>query len=88
MHNHHSKAFLDESADYSTTSPTVDAVQRSQAVEALVEIVYQQLRPRITLQSVRAHDPIEVRDIPTPWQLLGTGNYAAVFLPTLSMPTW
>lgn len=79
MHNHHSKAFLYESADYSTSRPTLDAVQRSQAVEALVEIVYQQLRSQVTLQSIKPHDPIEVRNIPAPWQLLGTGNYAAVF---------
>lgn len=45
----------------------------------LIKIVNQNLRPGVSLESVRPHDPIEVHYIPAPWQLLGTGNYAAVF---------
>ncbi|MEM7793605.1 MAG: serine/threonine protein kinase [Cyanobacteria bacterium P01_C01_bin.118] len=42
-------------------------------------MIEHELRPQASLKSIRPHDPIEVQHIPAPWQLLGTGNYAAVF---------
>ncbi|MEM8612094.1 MAG: serine/threonine protein kinase [Cyanobacteria bacterium P01_H01_bin.105] len=54
-------------------------MRQIQQIETLVAIVYQELRSQVILQSIRPHDPIEVQCIPNPWQLLGTGNYAAVF---------
>ncbi|NEQ51512.1 MAG: serine/threonine protein kinase [Leptolyngbya sp. SIO3F4] len=58
----------------------MDTAQHGQVLETLVKVVYQELRSQVVLQSISPHDPIEVQDIPEPWQLLGTGNYAAVFM--------
>ena len=79
MHDHHSKMFLHEIPNGSTGSPVLDTVQPSQAIQTLVEKINQDLRPQARLRSVKPHDPVEVQHLPQPWQLLGTGNYAAVF---------
>ncbi|OKH60799.1 serine/threonine protein kinase [Scytonema sp. HK-05] len=44
----------------------------------LIESVHQELLPRLQIESVHPHNPVEVRHVPKPWQLLGRGNYAAV----------
>lgn len=79
MHNHHRKMFLYDSPGYSTTSPGLTMTQPSQIIDTLVNKIDRELRPQVSLQSIRPYDPIEVQHIPAPWQLLGTGNYAAVF---------
>ncbi|RMF28515.1 MAG: serine/threonine protein kinase [Cyanobacteria bacterium J083] len=33
----------------------------------------------VKIKSIEPHNPVRVGQIPQPWQLLGTGNYAAVF---------
>ena len=33
----------------------------------------------VEIKSIEPHNPVVVSQIPQPWQLLGTGNYAAVF---------
>lgn len=71
--------FLHESSDYSTSNPVLNTAQPSQSIETLVEKINQDLRPQARLRSVRPHDPVEAQHVPQPWQLLGTGNYAAVF---------
>ncbi len=43
-----------------------------------IEIV-QQLVATVNIQSINPYNPVRVDRIPQPWQLLGTGNYAAVF---------
>ncbi len=43
-----------------------------------IESIYQGLLPGLQIESVDPHDPVEVRYLPAPWQLLGRGNYAAV----------
>ena len=45
----------------------------------LIQLIQQQLLPHVVIQSVDPHDPVLVDAIPHPWQLLGAGNYAAVF---------
>ncbi|MEY2977362.1 MAG: hypothetical protein RLZZ435_1501, partial [Cyanobacteriota bacterium] len=45
----------------------------------LIDLVHQELRPQLRLESVHPHNPVKVHALPTPWILLGTGNYAAVF---------
>ncbi|TAE58201.1 MAG: serine/threonine protein kinase [Nostocales cyanobacterium] len=47
-------------------------------IQSLVAIIHQELIPNFVIESVHPHNPIEVRFIPAPWELLGTGNYAAV----------
>ncbi len=47
-------------------------------VSSLIKSIYQELLPGLQIESVNPHDPVEVRYIPDPWQLLGRGNYAAV----------
>ena len=47
-------------------------------VNRLIEIIYQELLPNFQVKSVDPHNPVEVRSIPDPWQLLVAGNYAAV----------
>lgn len=33
----------------------------------------------VNIESIEPHNPVQVAQIPQPWQLVGTGNYAAVF---------
>lgn len=33
----------------------------------------------VKIESIEPYNPVQVSQIPPPWQLLGTGNYAAVF---------
>jgi hypothetical protein len=44
----------------------------------LVKSIYQQLLPRLQIESVNPRNPIQVSYLPQPWRLLGKGNYAAV----------
>ncbi|WP_438448120.1 serine/threonine protein kinase [Gorillibacterium sp. sgz5001074] len=46
----------------------------------LLNLVKEGLLPRLTLESPDPHDPVEVLEVPSPWQLLGVGNYAAVLV--------
>ena len=46
--------------------------------EQLVKSIYQQLLPRLQIESVNPRNPINVSYLPQPWRLLGKGNYAAV----------
>ncbi|MGF1540968.1 MAG: serine/threonine protein kinase [Pleurocapsa sp.] len=41
--------------------------------------IVQQLVANVEIQSINPYNPVQVEAIPHPWQLLGTGNYAAVF---------
>lgn len=45
----------------------------------LIESIYQELLPNLQLESLDPHDPVVVHQVPEPWQVLGVGNYAAVF---------
>jgi hypothetical protein len=44
----------------------------------LLETIYQELLPRLQIESVNPRNPIQISYLPQPWQLLGKGNYAAV----------
>ncbi|PZE20147.1 serine/threonine protein kinase [Paenibacillus xerothermodurans] len=46
--------------------------------QQLITLVEQDLLPQLDVESVNPHDPIEVRQLPAPWQLVGAGNYAVV----------
>jgi hypothetical protein len=48
-------------------------------VKALLDQIDQTLLPHLDIESVDSHDPVVVRHIPSPWYLVGAGNYAAVF---------
>ena len=50
------------------------------SLDRLVELVNRDLCSEARIESVRPYDPVEVRAIPSPWRLIGTGNYAAVFV--------
>jgi hypothetical protein len=39
----------------------------------------QQLAAKVKIESINPYNPVKVFYLPQPWQLLGTGNYAAVF---------
>lgn len=45
----------------------------------LIESIHTELLPGLWIESINPHDPVVVHQVPTPWQLLGAGNYAAVF---------
>ncbi|MBC2582519.1 serine/threonine protein kinase [Clostridium sp. DJ247] len=47
-------------------------------IENLVYKVEEQLLKHISVKSITPYNPVKVDSIPTPWILLGTGNYAAV----------
>jgi hypothetical protein len=46
----------------------------------LVQCIERELLPQLQLHSNSTHnDPVTIDRVPTPWQKLGAGNYAAVF---------
>lgn len=47
-------------------------------IDRLVKSIQTELLPRLQIASIDPHDPVVVHYLPTPWQLVGTGNYAAV----------
>lgn len=47
-------------------------------LQSLIASIHQELIPQLVIESVHPHNPVQVHSIPTPWELLGTGNYAAV----------
>lgn len=57
----------------------VKPMVNKEPLSQLIESINQDLRPQVIIESVRPYDPVEVRLLPSPWVLLGTGNYAAVF---------
>ncbi len=46
--------------------------------EGLVELVEAELLPQLVIRSPHPHDPVVVEQLPAPWRILGSGNYAAV----------
>jgi hypothetical protein len=48
-------------------------------MQELIDCIYQSLLPHIQLESRDPHHPVVVHRVPAPWQLVGVGNYAAVF---------
>jgi hypothetical protein len=46
--------------------------------EKFVDIIEEELLPYANIYSADPDDPIVVADIPDPWQVIGTGNFAAV----------
>jgi hypothetical protein len=48
-------------------------------IGAFLHLIHSVLLPEVQLESLNPEDPIVVHFTPCPWQLLGTGNYAAVF---------
>lgn len=49
-------------------------------LERLLSLVKEELLPRLELASTDPYDPVEVREVPKPWRILGAGNYAAVLM--------
>lgn len=47
-------------------------------ISLLVESIHTELLPGLQIESINPHNPVVVRHLPSLWQLLGTGNYAAV----------
>lgn len=47
-------------------------------IDRLIEIVDQELIPKLQIESIAPHDPVKISYLPYPWQKLGAGNYAAV----------
>ncbi|MDY6937121.1 MAG: serine/threonine protein kinase [Cyanobacteriota bacterium] len=52
----------------------------SESIASLIAEVERVLLSNVSIQSVQPHDPVRVKKIPHPWKLVGTGNYAAVFM--------
>ena len=48
-------------------------------MDQLIEKINQDLLPQLDIESLNPYNPVVVNKFPQPWQLLGTGNYAAVF---------
>jgi hypothetical protein len=48
-------------------------------MHSLIEAIEQTLLLDLSIESCDPHDPIVVHHVPAPWQVLGMGNYAAVF---------
>lgn len=55
------------------------------AMQDFIDLIHRDLLPNLQVESVHPHHPVVVRRLTEQWQLLGTGNYAAVmFHPTYS----
>ncbi|GMK40791.1 serine/threonine protein kinase [Paenibacillus sp. CCS19] len=52
-------------------------------IQTIIEWTEQELLPQLTLHSEHPGEPIRVDRYPHGWKLLGAGNYAAVFVPSL-----
>ncbi len=48
-------------------------------MDGLLDHIYQGLLPDLQIESIDPHNPVVVRHVPHPWQVVGAGNYAAVF---------
>lgn len=46
----------------------------------LIRSINEELLPAVRIESIKEHDPVVVRHAPSPWRVLGRGNYAAVLL--------
>jgi hypothetical protein len=44
----------------------------------LIESIHQELLPQLKIESIAPYNPVVVHQVPEPWEILGTGNYAAV----------
>ena len=53
--------------------------QNQEDLNQLIASIERELLPNLQLRSIHAHNPVVVDRVAQPWQLLGTGNYAAVF---------
>jgi hypothetical protein len=47
-------------------------------INQLIKTIRTELLPGLQIVSIDPHDPVVVNHLPAPWQLIGTGNYAAV----------
>jgi hypothetical protein len=56
-------------------------------MDELLDDIYQGLLPHLQIESVNSHNPVVVLHVPHPWQIVGAGNYAAVFCHP-DAPTW
>ncbi|MEM7590673.1 MAG: serine/threonine protein kinase [Cyanobacteria bacterium P01_A01_bin.83] len=55
------------------------SAQQQEDLNQLIASIYQELLPDLKISSIHPHNPVVVHQVSKPWQLLGTGNYAAVF---------
>jgi hypothetical protein len=51
----------------------------TQLIDNLIDTIHQELLPHLQIKSIDPHNPVVAEQIPSPWKLLGAGNYAAVF---------
>lgn len=65
----------DSEGQFQTATPSPD-----QRINAVLDNIHQVLLPQVKLASPEPHNPVVVHSVPSPWQVLGTGNYAAVFM--------
>jgi hypothetical protein len=49
-------------------------------MQELINCIVRELLPGLRLESQDPHQPVVVHQLPAPWQCLGAGNYAAVFV--------
>lgn len=47
-------------------------------MKPLLDHIHRELLPQLKIESTDPHNPVVAHQVPAPWQLLGTGNYAAV----------
>lgn len=43
-----------------------------------IQIIENNLLPNFKIESVNPFDPVVIHNLPSPWKIIGTGNYAAV----------
>ncbi|MDJ0536786.1 MAG: serine/threonine protein kinase [Xenococcaceae cyanobacterium MO_207.B15] len=53
--------------------------QNPEDLKRLIDIIHQELIPNLKIESIEPYNPVVVHQVPEPWQILGTGNYAGVF---------
>ena len=54
-------------------------IQNQEKLDKLIVSIHQQLLPNLQIESIEPYNPVVVHQVLKPWQILGSGNYAAVF---------
>lgn len=47
-------------------------------MQDFIDLIHRDLLPNLQVESIHPHNPVVVHQLPKQWQLIGTGNYAAV----------
>jgi hypothetical protein len=59
---------------------TEQAFKEEGPIESFIRLIDHSLLPALEITSPHPFEPVVVKELPKPWKIVGTGNYAAVLL--------